>query len=143
MRNLFSVVLSAFALTLATGASRAAENSPAGGPGQPLSTPTHTVPVAQPSNVTIQQTSNHLAENSNRQKPEEHGCLPPQRWDPDQKKCVVGIVQNPHTTPMARPLKGKDRPIEEKNGAGGPKPVPVPVPGCGPTMPGRPDTSTC
>jgi hypothetical protein len=59
-------------------------------PGQTLVTLKNgqtTCAVAQPADTTMpNQTARPIV------KPDAHGCVPPQRWDPNQQKCVVGLV---------------------------------------------------
>lgn len=149
MRTQSLLIAAAITSTLMLGAAHAEQKPVPTNPGQPSgappSTPTWTVPATQPNNITIKQKSNYAKPEDNpnaRQKPDEHGCLPPTRWDPTQSKCVVGIKVKPHDNPAGDRTA---RPIEERGPkAVQPRPVgPVPPQNCGPTQPGNPASSTC
>lgn len=58
--------------------------------------------VAQPADTTMpNQTARPIV------KPDVHGCVPPQRWDPNQQKCVVGLViKDDPTRNTARQAEG-------------------------------------
>lgn len=147
MRMHATLLTTAFASALLVGGAYAEQPAtPAGQPtGSPTSTPTWTVPGAQPNNLTIKQKSSNVKTpetNANaRQKPDEHGCIPPAHWDATQAKCVVGVKIKPFDNPSPERMA---RPIEERGPKGSqPRPVPVPPQNCGPTQPGNPASSTC
>jgi hypothetical protein len=75
-------------------------------PGQTLVTLTNgqtTCAVAQPADTTMpNQTARPIV------KPDIHGCVPPQRWDPTQEKCVVGIVIKPIDDPTRNTSRQAD-----------------------------------
>jgi hypothetical protein len=95
-----------------------------------------------------------------KQKPDEHGCLPPLYWNPQEGKCTATPpkLTNPLHAPVGRQAadgRGPAQPIEERQTAKAPQQAAVPVPPqpCGPNarnatpagvqLPRAPATSPC
>lgn len=95
MRTRPSLIAAVITCTLMLGLAHAEQKPIPTNPGQPSgappSTPTWTVPGAQPSNVTIKQKSNYGKDATNPGAREIGGCNPPYAWSSSLQRCVLPI----------------------------------------------------
>ncbi|MBX5472491.1 MAG: hypothetical protein IRZ23_08525 [Acetobacteraceae bacterium] len=123
-----SILAGAVAATLALGTAWAGEKPEPINSGQttgtPTSTPTWTVPGAQPSNITIKQKSSNIRGATDPAARENGACDPPYEWSTLLKKCVIPL-NSPMSPNNPAAIQGKS----VSNNAGSTTGTPMSPPG--------------